>query len=370
MLPMIDIHTIGAGGGSIAHIDRGKAFRVGPQSAGADPGPAAYGKGGELPTVTDANLVLGRLVAENFLGGQMALDEEAAARVIGELARRLGRTPEETAEGALTVLNSNMANAIRSRTVQKGIDPRDFTLCGFGGAGPLHAAEVAGMLGMSNVLIPPHPGITSAVGLLTADLEYHALRTAFQVKGAVDAARLQAQFDSMEEELSAVFARDKVPAERVKLLRQADLRYVGQGYELKVDFPEGGITDAKLDTVWRAFHDRHRAEYGHAFEASPIEIVTVKVRGVGMVDKLAEPPAWRGEAAPRQVGSGRCVFRVDDALKTFDTPHIERTSLPAGERYAGPAILLQTDTTTVVPPGWTYWADDFGNVRMTRDQNA
>ncbi len=370
MLPMIDIHTIGAGGGSIAHLDRGKAFRVGPQSAGAVPGPAAYGRGGTLPTVTDANLVLGRLVADNFLGGQMSLDAGASARVIGELAQTLGRTPEETAEGALTVLNSNMANAIRSRTVQKGIDPRDFTLCGFGGAGPLHAAEVAAMLGMTNVLIPPHPGITSAVGLLTADLEYHALRTAFAVKGAIDLARLQSLFADMEKELGGIFARDKVPTEKVRMLRQADLRYVGQGYELKIDVPDGPLTDAALETVWTAFHERHRAEYGHAFEKSPIEIVTVKVRGLGMVDKLAEPPAYSGSSEPNKVGAGRCVFRVDDALQTFDTPHIERTSLPLDRRFAGPAILLQTDTTTVVPPGWTYWADRYGNVRMTRDGQA
>ena len=370
MLPMIDIHTIGAGGGSIAYIDRGKAFRVGPQSAGADPGPAAYRRGGDLPTVTDANLVLGRLVADNFLGGRMSLDAQAATRVIDELAAKLGRTREETAEGALTVLNSNMANAIRSRTVQKGIDPREFTLAGFGGAGPLHAAEVAAMLGMKDVLIPPHPGITSAVGLLTADLEYHALRTAFAIKGKIDIARLQRLFDDMETELGAIFKRDKVPADRVRMLRQADLRYVGQGYELKIDVPDGPLTDAALETVWRAFHDRHREEYGHAFEASPIEIVTVKLRGLGLVDKLTEPPAYAGEAEPRQVGAGRCVFRVNDVLEAFETPHIDRTSLPVDRRLPGPAILLQTDTTTVVPPGWTYWSDRYGNVRMSQDSKG
>ncbi len=370
MLPMIDIHTIGAGGGSIAHLDRGKAFRVGPQSAGADPGPAAYGRGGAVPTVTDANLVLGRLVADNFLGGRMSLDAEASARVIGALAKELGRTPEETSEGALTVLNSNMANAIRSRTVQKGIDPREFTLAGFGGAGPLHAAEVAAMLDMRNVLIPPHPGITSAVGLLTADLEYHALRTAFAVKGTIDIARLQGLFDDMEAELGTIFQRDKVSADRVQMLRQADLRYVGQGYELKIDVPDGRLTEEALEHVWRAFHDRHREEYGHSFEASPIEIVTVKVRGLGKVEKLAEPPVYDVQGEPEQVGAGRCVFRVDGELQTFDTPHLERNSLPVGREFSGPAILLQTDSTTVVPPGWTYWADRHGNVRMTRNEQA
>lgn len=367
MLPMIDIHTIGAGGGSIAYLDRGHAFRVGPESAGADPGPAAYGRGGALPTVTDANLVLGRLVARNFLGGQMTLDADAAARVIGQLANELGRTADETAEGALTVLNSNMANAIRSRTVQKGIDPRDFTLCGFGGAGPLHAAEVAGMLGVRHVLIPPHPGITSAIGLLTADLEYHALRTAFAVKGALNTARLQGLFADMEQELMGIFAKDGVPVERTRMLRQGDLRYVGQGYELKIDFPAGEITDEALEAVWEAFHNRHRDEYGHSFEASPIEIVTVKVRGIGEVEKLGEPTAYVGSAEAVVIGSGRCVFRVNDVLETFDTPYINRTTLPVGQELRGPAILLQADTTTVVPPGWSYLADRFGNVRMMRD---
>lgn len=370
MLPMIDIHTIGAGGGSIAYLDRGKAFRVGPQSAGADPGPAAYRRGGTVPTVTDANLVLGRLVADNFLGGRMSLDGEAATRVIDELAAQLGRTREETAEGALTVLNSNMANAIRSRTVQKGIDPRQFTLAGFGGAGPLHAAEVAAMLDMRDVLIPPHPGITSAVGLLTADLEYHALRTAFAVKGRLDIGRLQRLFDDMESELGAIFARDKVPKDRVRMLRQADLRYVGQGYELKIDLPDGALSEVALEQVWRAFHDRHREEYGHAFEASPIEIVTVKLRGLGLVDKLSAPPAYTVTGEPRQVGAGRCVFRVNDVLEAFETPHIERVSLPVDRKFEGPAILLQTDTTTVVPPGWTYWSDRHGNVRMTRNSRG
>ena len=164
MVPMIDVHTIGAGGGSIAFVDQAGAFKVGPRSAGAVPGPAAYGRGGNRATVTDANVVLGRLDSGNFLGGGMSLDEVAARRVIGELARELGLSDREAAEGVVTVINANMANAIRSRTVQKGIDPRDYSLVAFGGAGPLHGAEVADMLGVPEVIVPPHPGITSAVG--------------------------------------------------------------------------------------------------------------------------------------------------------------------------------------------------------------
>ena len=243
LMPMIDIHTIGAGGGSIAHVDRGGAFKVGPRSAGAVPGPAAYGRGGELPTVTDANVVLGRLDPNGFLGGGMTLDAQASLAVISRLAEQLGLPVNETAEGVLTIINSNMANAIRSRTVQKGIDPRTFALVAFGGAGPLHGAEVAAMLGIPEVIVPPYPGITSAMGLLTTDIKYDAIRTQFQVSGAVDLARLNADCREMEGELAAQFEADHIDASLVGYERIGDLRYVGQGYELKIAIP-GGTLDA------------------------------------------------------------------------------------------------------------------------------
>ncbi|MBN9058449.1 MAG: hydantoinase/oxoprolinase family protein, partial [Rhizobiales bacterium] len=286
--PMIDIHTIGAGGGSIAHLDRGGAFRVGPKSAGAVPGPAAYGRGGSEPTVTDANLVLGRLDAEDFLGGGMKLDAAGSARVIGELATTLGLGPEEAAEGVLTVINSNMASAIRSRTVQKGIDPRGFALVAFGGAGPLHGAEVAAMLGIGEVIVPPFPGITSAMGLLTTDVKYDATRTQFQVSGAVYLDRLNADLAGMEADLAAQFRADRIETADMEFERIGDLRYVGQGYELKIPLPAGPIDTEALAGVFDAFHRAHTAEYGHAFAASPIEIVNIKVSGIGRIQKLRE----------------------------------------------------------------------------------
>ena len=237
LLPMIDIHTIGAGGGSIAYVDHGGAFRVGPRSAGAVPGPAAYGRGGRQPTVTDANVVLGRLDKDDFLGGAMKLDEAAAHRVVEELANELGLDKIEAAEGVLTVINSNMANAIRSRTVQKGVDPREFALVAFGGAGPLHGAEVAQMLSIPEVIVPPYPGITSAMGLLTTDLKYDAIRTQFQVSGKIDLNRLNADLFEMERRLGAQFAADHLDADKLSFVRDGDLRYVGQGYELKIPFP-------------------------------------------------------------------------------------------------------------------------------------
>ena len=281
LLPMIDIHTIGAGGGSIAYIDHGGAFRVGPRSAGAVPGPAAYGRGGTEPTVTDANLVLGRLDKNDFLAGSMKLDEAAAHRAIEELADALGMNKLDAAEGVLTVINSNMANAIRSRTVQKGIDPREFALVAFGGAGPLHAVEVAAMLGFPEVIVPPYPGITSAMGLLTTDLKYDIIRTEFQVSGNVDLDRLNADMAAMELQLRKQFAADHLQSAGMSFMRDGDLRYVGQGYELKIPFPGGVIGETELEEIWRRFHEAHKREYGHFFAANPIEIVNVRVVGVG-----------------------------------------------------------------------------------------
>ena len=239
LVPMVDISTIGAGGGSIAHVDAAGAFRVGPQSAGAQPGPACYGHGGDEPTVTDANLVLGRLDKDNFLGGDMALDETAAHRALEGLATDLGITKLAAAEGVLAIVNNNMANAIRARTVQKGLDPRTFALVAFGGAGPLHGAEVAAILGIPEVIVPEFPGLTSAAGLLTTDLKYDAVKTAFQVRGRVDLGRLNGDLAALEATLLQQFARDGLAAGEVAVQRAGDLRYVGQGYELRIDFPAG-----------------------------------------------------------------------------------------------------------------------------------
>jgi N-methylhydantoinase A/oxoprolinase/acetone carboxylase beta subunit len=363
LVPMIDIHTIGAGGGSIAYTDSGGAFRVGPRSAGAVPGPAAYGRGGTEPTVTDANVVLGRLDKDFFLGGEMSLDETASQRVIGHLAEAVRLDRHATAEGVLTIVTANMANAIRSRTVQKGIDPRDFALVAFGGAGPLHAVDVAKELGMIEVVIPPYPGITSAVGLLTTDLKYDSIRTEFQVSGAVDRARLNTDFAAMEAELSAQFRADGVAAEAVRFQRAGDLRYAGQGYELRVAFAREALGEGELARVFEQFHRQHRVEYGHDFPTSPIEIVNIRVTGLGRMPKIGRPTAATGgtlEAA--LVKTGSCMFRANGRLEAFATTFYHRDRLPLGQPIAGPAIILQKDSTTVVPPGNSLLAEAAGNM--------
>lgn len=361
--PMLDIHTIGAGGGSIAHKDRGGAFRVGPQSAGAEPGPAAYGRGGTLPTVTDANLVLGRLEPEDFLGGAMTLDPVAAERAVAEFAQTVGLPLLEAAEGILTIVNANMANAIRSRTVQKGIDPRGFALVAMGGAGPLSGAEVAAMLSIPEVIVPPYPGITSAMGLLTTDLKYDAIRTQFQVSTKIDQARLMRDLDAMAVDLTGRFDADDVPVESRAFQRVADLRYVGQGYELRVALPGGEVSDAMLAELWEAFHQAHAREYGHAFRDSPIELVNIRLVGTATLPKLerlVSPSGGSLEAA--LVRRKPSVFRTASGLETFDTPVYRRTLLPAGTPFDGPAILLQTDSTTIVPPCAVAEIDPSGSV--------
>jgi len=315
------------------------------------PGPAAYGRGGKEPTVTDANVVLGRLDKNDFLGGSMKLDEDAAHRAIEELANSLGMSKLEAAEGVLTVINSNMANAIRSRTVQKGVDPREFVLVAFGGAGPLHGAEVARMLGIPEVIVPPYPGITSAMGLLTTDLKYDAIRTQFQVSTKIDLKRLNADLAEMERRLAAQFAADHLDAGGVRFVRDGDLRYVGQGYELKIPFPEGDLSEGDLGKVWGLFHRAHQREYGHFFEQNPIEIVNVRVTGVGAMPKIRKLRTPEGGSLDKaRTRVGQCVFRIGGVLNPFETSFYRRALLSAGQSFAGPAIVLQMDSTTVVPP--------------------
>jgi N-methylhydantoinase A len=256
-----------------------------------------------------------------------------------------------------------MANAIRSRTVQKGVDPRGFSLVAFGGAGPLHGAEVAAMLEIPEVVVPLYPGITSAMGLLTTDLKYDAIRTQFQVRGSVDIDKLNADFSAMESALRAQFAADRLDPQGIAFVRIGDLRYVGQGYELKVPFSGDRVDAAGLEELWERFHDAHRAEYGRAVETSPIEIVNVRVTGVGRLPKLTQLRAPSGGAlADAKVKVGACVFRVGDKLQSFDTTFYQRQLLAPGAKIAGPAVVLQRDSTTVIPPGMSATVDDIGSI--------
>jgi N-methylhydantoinase A len=364
MVPILDAHTIGAGGGSIAYVDAGNAFRVGPRSAGANPGPVCYGMGGVEPTVTDANVVLGRLDPAYFLGGEMTIYADKAHEAIRQLADSLGLDSYETAEGVLTVLNNNMANAIRSRTVQKGYDPRDFTLVAFGGAGPLHAAEVAQSMGIPEVLVPLYPGIHSAMGLLTTDLRYDEIKNEFMLNHNVDLAKVNADLAALEEEVRAQLREDGVPQEQMVVERSADCRYVGQGYELRAAVPNGEVTPENVQEIWNSFHKIHEEEYGHYFTENPIELVSLRVVGVGKMPKLSSGAIEGGgvDGSEAYVKSAQGYFRVNGSLEGFETKFYERHRLKAGSAIEGPAILYQKDSTTTVPPGWKATVQKSGNL--------
>jgi N-methylhydantoinase A/oxoprolinase/acetone carboxylase beta subunit len=285
------------------------------------------------------------------------------------LAERIGLDIEHAAEGILTIVNANMANAISSRTVQKGLDPRDFALVAFGGAGPLHGAEVARALGIPRVIVPAYPGITSAVGLLTTDLKYDAVRTEFQAGYTVDLDRLDVDLSAMQSELARQLVADGVPPGNATFERSGDLRYVGQGYELRVPFPDGKLDAARLSEIFASFAELHRVEYGHVFEASPVEIVNVRVTGTGQMPKIAAPrEAVGGSLIEALVKTARCVFRLNGALEGMATPFYRRSALPLDQPIFGPAIVLQTDSTTVVPPATTLSAGADGNLILAIDQ--
>jgi N-methylhydantoinase A len=363
MVPMIDVHTIGAGGGSIAYVDPGGAFRVGPKSAGADPGPACYGKGGREPTVTDAHVVLNRLDKEYFLGGDMAIMPERSFEAVQHLADQLGVGLYDAAEGILTIVNHNMANAIRSRTIQKGHDPRGFALVAFGGAGPLHAADVARSLGIPEVIVPLFPGITSAMGLLTTDLKYDLIRNLFMLSTALDVDRVNSELAALVSEVRTQLRVDGVSEADIRIVRGADCRYLGQGFELRIAFLDDELDDKALAHALEGFHEIHQAEYGHSFPGSPIELVNLRVVGIGAMPKLRPTKIDAGTTlADARVKRADTYFRRDGALRTYETDFFLRDRLPVGQLIRGPAVILQKDSTTVVPPGSEAMLADSGNL--------
>ena len=364
MVPMVDIDTIGAGGGSIAYVDGGGVFRVGPQSAGADPGPACYGRGGLLATSTDAQLLLGRLRPDRgLLAGQMPLDRDLAATAMAPLAERLEMTLEQAALGALQVQKFGMTQAIELNSVRRGYDPREFTLVAAGGAGPLFACDIALELEIPRVLVPPHPGIVAATGLLATDLQHEFVATERHSLKSLDRARLQARYDELVAQAVAQLDDDTVPADRRLVRRLADCRYAGQGYEVRFDVPTGAIDDAWLAALVDRFHEAHEAEYGQRFDTA-VEIINIRVVGIGRVTELRPDALARGDGDPARARTltREVVFDVEgDAVHT-ETPFYDRALLLAGDRITGPAIVEQYDTTTVIPPGLVAEIDAHGNI--------
>jgi N-methylhydantoinase A/oxoprolinase/acetone carboxylase beta subunit len=351
-LPMIDIHTVGAGGGSIAHLDAGGALRVGPRSAGASPGPVCYGSGTEL-TVTDANLLLGRLDPEFFLAGRMTLEIDRTRTIASDLARRLKLDVVELAEGIVRVANANMERAIRVVSVERGHDPRRFALLAFGGAGGMHACEIARRLEIGTVIVPRHAGVLSALGMLAADVtrDYSAsvLLPADRATPADLAARFRPLLAQGDRELRA----EGFTAQRRVIQRLVDVRYTGQSYEITVPF-----TPRFAD----AFDSAHRKQYGYANPDRQREIVNVRVKASGITDKPALPFARPRRAAVRAaaVRPGRFEGRLHrTAIYRWDT-------LQPGAAASGPAVIAGREATVVIPPRFRFRIDGFGNVVATQ----
>jgi N-methylhydantoinase A len=363
-IPMIDVVTVGAGGGSIASISPEGTLKVGPRSAGADPGPICYGTGGTEPTVTDAHLLLGRIPA-HLLGGEVPLDDELPEKGFARLAGTLGLSVEECAAGVLELSAWNQANALRQVTVSRGLDAREFTMVAFGGSGPLLACRLMDVLGLPRVLVPRDPGNLSAYGLLTVDVRNDYVQTAVARQAEVDPRLVQSGYDALAGRADAALEQEGFPSGQRRFVRTADLRYFGQAYEVRVDVPEGPVDDAMLETVAGLFHDAHRALYGYDFRGDnrqDVEWVNLRVAGVGPIRRPGPHEVAPGNGADGARTGSRPVF-FDEWV---DSPVLDRALLGAGDVVEGPAVVQEYGSTLPVHPGFAAAVDRFGNLVIER----
>jgi N-methylhydantoinase A len=370
LVPMIDIDAIGAGGGSIAYLDPGGAFRVGPRSAGASPGPACYGKGGKEPAVTDAQVVLGRLDPEHFLGGDLKIEPALAHAAIEQyVAKPLNLSVTDAALGILRVVNNNMALAINANSVAKGIDPRNFTLMGFGGAGPLHATALAELIRAKDTIAPLHPGITAAMGLLLTELQYEYTRSVLVVANRASKVEFELVnkiVADLKAEASEQLVSDGVPADMHRFTAVAECRYVGQGFELRAAMPDGPLNEGNVHSIIKSFFDAHKQAYGHAFEDQLVEIITLRVVGSAATEMLKLPELAHGGRTNPKAAELYTRNTVFDDGKAVPTPRYDRAKLLAEDVVSGPALIVQHNSTTLVPPGYSASVLSHGDMRIAR----
>lgn len=367
MVPMVDIDTIGAGGGSIAYVDQGGIFRVGPQSAGADPGPACYNRGGTQPTSTDANVLLGRIQPGGSLAGGMTLDLKLAEQAFQQqIASKLNMDVLEAAAGALKIMTHNMVNAIEMNSVRKGYDPRDFVLVAAGGAGPLFSCDIAEELNIPYVIVPPYPGITAAMGLLASDIMYEKVFTIWQSLTNADIERFAGAFGKLEQEVVESLRADGIADDQIVLKRICDCRYAGQGYELRVEAPEGEINRAWAEQVIQRFHEVHEREYASQFPDQEVIAINIRIIGIGVINNSNEQESAPSPSSSTQNFSEQAVhpvhFWVNDKLMLLDTPFYRRDDIPIGSTITGPVIITQKDSTTLISPRASAFFDDRGNI--------
>ncbi|MBD8868620.1 hydantoinase/oxoprolinase family protein [Nocardioides donggukensis] len=371
-IPMIDVVTVGAGGGSIAWLSPEGTLKVGPHSAGADPGPLCYGKGGKDVTITDAHVFLGR-IPPHLLGGEIPLDVEAARNGVETLAAELGLTPEACATGILEISAWNQANALRQVTVKRGLDVRDFTLTTFGGSGSLLLCRLVDVLGLPTVLVPPNPGNVSAFGLLTVDVKNDYVQTAVSLHDELDLGTVQAAYDTLAGQARTALATEGFADADQVFLRTADVRYFGQAFEVRVTVADGVLDQAALDEVAQRFHDEHRALYGYDFAHDPsqqVEWVNLRVSGVGPIQRpeiTRHPVTGEAEGAsvePR--GTRQVCFDAADGY--LETPVLWRPDLAPGTTVVGPAIIEEFGSTVPLHPGFTARIDEYLNIIVTRSE--
>ena len=363
LTPMVNIHTTGAGGGSIAWIEGG-GLRVGPRSAGADPGPACYGKGGQEPTVTDANLALGKLDPDFFLGGAMALKPELAETALSRIATELDLTSIELAEGICRIVNAKMAEAIREITVKRGIDPREFHLVAFGGAGPMHAVTIARELEMSNVVIPRSPGAFSAWGMLQTDVQ----RDSVYPYNKLADDEIETELDNFFREIDGLaldeLRNEKITVDELHVIKSADLRYYGQEHTLTLALPVASNGSVDLAGTRSLFHLEHENRYGHNNPKASVEFVNLRVSAVGKLPKSELPAGGIDEGSSAIPSATREVYFNGVAT---ETDVLSRSALQPGQSFAGPAIVEEETCTTVLPPGSAVRVDDYSNLIITLD---
>ena len=363
-IPMIDIHTIGAGGGSVAWIDPGGSLRVGPQSSGANPGPVCYRLGGKEPTVTDANLVLGRLDPGYYLGGEMSLDAEAAKQaILDKIARPLKLSLEEAAEGIIKVINASMVRGIRKVSVEKGFDAREFSMICFGGGGPLHSLELAEELRIPTVVVPISPGVNSALGLLIADFRYDYSQTFLKKTQDIRLDSFNQGFKDLEAKATQQMMEEKIPREDRVILRSVEMRYSGQGYELEVPVPNGTLTQKDLKRISDTFHQTHRQLYGYASPQETTEFVYLRIAALGKIPKPKFKKEKEGEHKPARALKGKRKVFVQG--KYVSLPIYERALLRPADKIQGPAIIEQMDSTTFLSYGHRAQVDPYLNLIVT-----
>jgi N-methylhydantoinase A len=365
-LPMMDINTVSAGGGTIARVDRFGLLQVGPQSAGAKPGPACYGRGGELPTITDCNLVMGHLSEDNFLGGQMRLDRVQARQAVKtNVADPLGIDPVEAAEGIVRVIEVKMEEAIKAISTMRGHDLRDFMLLAFGGAGPVHAGRIARDLGMAGLIVPLYPGVYSAIGLIMSDVKHDYVQSKMQPMSELSPADVNGMFARLEALAAGDLRSDGFLTDHIKIQRALDMRYAGQGYEITMPCDAGALRDGGLDGIRRQFDQQHRSMFGHMAPEQAVEVVSYRVRGLGLVPPV-ELPRFKPTGATL-ADAKRDTRRARFDGRDVECPVYQRERLDVGLTLRGPAILDQFDCTTVIYGGQTARVDEWKNLIVTQE---